>query len=295
MRGLILAVAAAAGLMASGAASAATSLDLGAAGGFALVDLASGKTLGLNSGPLAGNVLLGNHVNAAFAGGGGGHITGVLDYDSTVTGTNTFTQLATAPTTATVSTAFTTDAFNAANGVASYIEGLAATQSFGTINSTTTINGNGGLNVIHLGSLQNALLTLHGGANDMFVFDVSGTFATNQHMALTGGVTADHVIFDFTGASGNVFQTSGGDLLYGTFLATHGGSFQFSNLVLTGALINTGGNVQFVSGSELPTFSSFKAPVPEPAAWALMVLGMGALGAELRRRRNDGLGRAVAG
>jgi hypothetical protein len=286
MRRAILAATTAVALMSGAAAQAATSLNLGTAGNFALVDLANGKTLGMNSGPLAGNVLLGNGVKAAFSGGGGGRITGVLDYDSTVTGTNTFSQLATAPTTALVSTTVTTEALNDANGVASYIEGLTATQTFGNITGTTTITGNGGLNVIHVGNLQNPILNLSGNASDFFVFDVSGVFNTNQVMSLIGGVTANHVIFDFTGTSGNVFQTSGGDLLEGTYLATHGGNFQFSNLDLTGALINTGGNVQFVSGTSIPTFASFSGPpVPEPSTWALMIAGFGLAGAALRRRR----------
>jgi hypothetical protein len=286
MRGTILAATASICALLGGAANAATSLDLGSAGNFALVDLASGTTLGMNSGPLAGDVLLGHGAKAAFSGGGGGHITGVLDYDSTVTGTNTFSQLATAPTTASVTTAFTTGALNSANGVASYIEGLAATQTFGNINNTTTIVGDGGLNVIHVGNIQNAPLTLSGNASDYFVVEVTGTFQTNRTMALIGGVTASHVIFDFTGTSGNVFQTSGGDRLEGTFLATHGGGFNFSDLDLTGALINTDGNVQFVSGSEIPTFAGFTAPpVPEPASWALMILGFGAVGARVRSRR----------
>jgi hypothetical protein len=55
--------------------------------------------------------------------------------------------------------------------------------------------------------------------------------------------------------------TSGGDVLFGTFLATHGGDFQFSELDLTGQLINTAGHIQFVSGSTIER-------VPGPIAGA---------------------------
>jgi hypothetical protein len=131
-------------------------------------------------------------------------------------------------------------------------------------------------------NIQNAKLTLSGNANDFFVFNVSNAIQTNQAMALSGGVLASHVLFNLTGA-GTVFQTSGGDASFGTYLATHGGRFQFSNLVLNGALINTGGDVQFVSGAKIPTFTPFVVPVPA-AIW-LLGSGLTGLVAVARRRR----------
>lgn len=112
-------------------------------------------------------------------------------------------------------------------------------------------------------------LTLSGSPNDVFLFNVSGNYQTNQQMILTGGVKPGNILFNFTATSGNVFQTSGGDLSYGIYLATRGGNFQFSNLNLMGELINTAGNVQLVSGSKIPTF----VPVPPTVygAGALMV------------------------
>jgi hypothetical protein len=137
-----------------------------------------------------------------------------------------------------------------ANSVATFAAGLTATQTFTSITSTTTFTGSGGLNVINVGSIQNAAITISGGANDFFVINVSGSYNTNVPMTLIG-VTAAQILWNFTGTSGNVFQTSGGDQdLYGTFLATKGGQFQFSNLGLVGELINTGGNIQLVSGRQ---------------------------------------------
>jgi hypothetical protein len=51
-------------------------------------------------------------------------------------------------------------------------------------------------------------------------------------------------------------------LSIGTYLATDGGQFQFSNLNLDGQLINTAGNVQFVSGAQIPTLAPFTVPAP---------------------------------
>jgi hypothetical protein len=263
-------------------------LNLGILTNYALVDLGSGTTLGQNSGPVAGNELLGNSVKAAFAGGNNGQINGTLYYDSTVTGTNTFSQLQNAPTTSLVSTSVTSQAFSYAQAASNYAASLTATQTYGNINSATTITGNGGLNVIDVSNIQNAPLTIKGNSSDTFVINVSGTFNTNQLMTLSG-VSASQILFNFTGTSGTVLQTSGGDQLYGTMLAADGGGFQFSELNLNGALIDTGGNEQFVSGSKITTFSAFAGDgssqsVPEPSS--LLSFAAGLLGlASLARRR----------
>jgi len=125
------------------------------------------------------------------------------------------------------------------------------------------------LNVISVGSVQNATLTINGSANDFFVFNVSGAIQTNHVMTLTGGVPASHILWNLIG-TGTVLQTSGGDVLVGTFLATNGGQFQFSELQLTGALINTGGNIQLVSGNHTLTQAGFTPP-PAPGQCPITV------------------------
>lgn len=250
-------------------------INLGTAGNYALVDLGMGTQLGLNSGPIAGNVLLGNGVNAAFSGGNNGKITGTLFYDSTVTGTGTFSQLNTAPTTKMVSTTVTQQALTDAQNASAAASALKATQNFGSITKSTTITGNGGTNVIDVASIQNAPLTLSGNKNDFFIFNVTGNISMNVAMTLSG-VNASHILFNMTGASGTTFSTSGGNKLYGTFLATKGVNFQFSNLDLTGALINTDAKVQFVSGCSIPTFVPFQS-TPEPSTMLLAITCMGGL------------------
>jgi len=253
---------------------------------YAFVDLGA-TTLGWNSGPIAGNVLLGQGVKANLSGGNNGGLTngGVVNFDSTATISGS---LQNPITEVPVSTSFTATALADAQNVSSYASSLSPTQTFSTINNTTTITGDGGLNVIDVANIQNAKLTLSGNANDYFIFNVTGGIQTNQAMTLSGGVLASHVLFNLTG-TGTVFQTSGGDLSYGTYLATNGGQFQFSNLNLDGALINTAGNVQFVSGAKIPTFAPFTVPaVPEPTTLALFGAGLLGLGARVTRWRKGG-------
>ena len=258
-------------------------LDLGMDNNFAFIDLGA-TTLGWNSGPIAGNVLFGLGLHANLSGGNNGGLTngGVLFHDSSAIISGSLQN----PVTETlVPTTTTQAAATIAQNVSSFASSLAATQTFTTINNTTTITGNGGLNVIDVANITNAKLTLSGTANDFFVFNVSNAISTNQPMTLSGGVSPSNILFNLTGTGTvAVFQTSGGDVSFGTYLATNGGKFQFSNLNLTGRLINIGGDVQFVSGSMIPA-------VPEPGTFALIGLGAIALICAVREPRRRGLRR----
>jgi hypothetical protein len=273
----------AAGLAVIAPAAMGTGLDLGVAGNYSVISLGNGKTIGQNSGPVAGNELLGNGVTANFSGGGGGSIAGILYYDSTVKNPNTFALLQTAPTTQLVATSVTQAVLTCAQNVSNYAAGLAATQTYGNITTSTTFTGNGGLNVVDIANINNAPLKIVGGAKDTFVFNISGAYSTNVAMTLQG-VTASQILFNFTATSGTVFSTSGGDVSYGTYLAADGGDFQFSNLNLTGELINTAGNVQLVSGSGVGTFQKFTPAVPEADTYLFGVFLIGVIAVSRIRR-----------
>jgi len=232
----------------------ATGLNLGTDASYIFIDTGNTK-LGWNAYQLNGNVLFGQGLTVQLSGGNNGGLgAGFKVYDDSTT--NISGSLQNPLTFASVPTSQTAAAAATAKSVSNYANGLAATQAFNSINNNMTINGDGGLNVIDVGSIQNANLTIHGSASDYFIFNVSNGIQTNQVITLTGGVTASNILWNLTG-SGNVLQTSGGNVLVGTFLATNGGQFQFSELQLTGALINTGGNVQLVSGNHTLTQAGF--------------------------------------
>jgi hypothetical protein len=256
---------------------------------YAIVSVGPNASIMVNSGPVNGAVLLGDGSSSSSSGGGNGAINGGVFVSGTESGDD-LTHINTPPTVTTVPGTIGTTAYSDAGTLSGNASALLATETFtGTVSGAVSITGDGGLNVIDFNSLNNPLLTITGTASDTFVFNVSGTFSTNEVMTLDG-VSASQILWNFTGTSGNVFQTSGGDVVYGTFLATDGGNFQFSNLDLTGQLINTDGHIQDVSGSEIPTFVPFSppaTPVPEPASMILFgtaLAGMVPLRRLVRRR-----------
>ena len=216
---------------------------------YAVVSVGPNASVKVNSGPIKGNVLLGDGTTSSSSGGNNGQVTGRVDVSPTVSGDN-LSHIQNAPNIVQVPSSVGVQAFNDAVALSNQASTLGAspTQTFGSINGAQNIIGNGGLNVINIASLSNPDLTITGNANDKFVFNISGNFSTN-HALVLNGVDASQLLWNLTGASGNIFQTSGGNTLYGTFLATHGGDFQFSNLHLTGQLINTAGHMEIVSGS----------------------------------------------
>jgi hypothetical protein len=219
------------------------------------------------------SVLFGGGLTAKLSGGNNGGLTngGKLFHDST---TNISGALQNPVTLQLVPDSVTQNAASIAKSVSAAASAKNPTQTFDTINTTTTITGNGGLNVIDVNNIQNAKLTLSGGPNDFFLFNVANAMSTNQPMTLSG-ISPDRVLFNLTG-TGTVFQTSGCDKSFGTYLAINGGKFQFSNLVLTGRLINIGGDLQLVSGSRIPV-------VAEPGTFWLVVIGAIAVAGGVRR------------
>jgi hypothetical protein len=65
-------------------------------------------------------------------------------------------------------------------------------------------------------------LTIQGGANDYVVLNINnGTSneALGGSISLSGGITSDHLLFNFTGSSGNLQASTGGAEVFGILLA----------------------------------------------------------------------------
>jgi hypothetical protein len=208
----------------------ATGLNLNTAGNYLLLDFGGTYSQnGLGSAGIQGNVGLAGTTKANVSGPQTDTITGAVDYGSSVTGLNTFSQATVngglVPTSNLNGTTRTTysDALAVANFAASLSPDVTYTS---TLSSPTTFTaGSGGLNVIDIGTsanqagIQNAPLTFSGGANDYFVVNVYGDVSLNTSMTLSGGVTANHILFNILSSDNNNFQTSNPSTkIYGTIL-----------------------------------------------------------------------------
>jgi hypothetical protein len=154
--------------------------------------------------------------------------------------------------------------------------------------------------------LDNVSLVADGSLTNLVVnggFEIgSGSSPTGWSFQNPNGATFQGVIQAGTGVGGTNAWFDGSVQAYDTLfqnIATVGGthytvSFDmfddgslttFSRLSTNGNVTDTGGN-----GANLVVYAGVGAPVlrddvPEPAAWALMLVGFGGLGALLRRRR----------
>jgi len=144
---------------------------------------------------------------------------------------------------------------------------LTPTQSFGSITKPTTVVGNGGLNVININGDIKASLTLSGGPNDVFIINVTGSLKFNQNsvLGLAGGVTANHVLYNFTGAKGDI-DAQNHNVLNGTLLAPN----YNVNLdgVLNGELVAGGKTINLLPGATINAIP-FATTTPQAADAAL--------------------------
>jgi hypothetical protein len=163
-----------------------------------------------------------------------------------------------------------TSAFAAAGSASSSDGALASTTSI----SSNTITGTQAVNVVNVSSITHDL-TISGNANQVFVINVtgnSGNVINLSNITLTGGVTANHVLFNVTG-SGNI--NLGNGVVNGTFLDTGSGSVTLNGTAVTGGIIAGSGGMT-VANSATITADSF-AVVNAPELPSITMAGVACL------------------
>jgi hypothetical protein len=132
---------------------------------------------------------------------------------------------------------------------------------------------------------NSAGFTVNGSASDYAVININNG-ASNENLggpiSLSGGITPNHVLFNFVGTSGNLGASAGGASINGTFLVPNM-KVNLDNMTLTGHLFGgqTGQDFQVVSG-----FNLNATLIPEPSTIVLGALGLVGLAVwKLRRSR----------
>jgi hypothetical protein len=157
------------------------------------------------------------------------------------------------------------DALNAA----ATFSAMTPTVLLSSINTNTTLTGNGATNVIKLSGSINLSgsnnLTLTGSANDRFIFNITGSLQMDgsSQVLLTGGVLAQNVVFNFLGGGGQL-MTHVGNAVQGIILAPKR-DITFHGLF--GEVIGGGKNLTLMSGATVTGFpTENRRPVPDPGS-----------------------------
>ena len=164
--------------------------------------------------------------------------------------------------------------------------GTSGTTIFGTTNQTSTQVTFQGTEILTEPSNGQARIEAADGAYNSLTF-----FLSNSTLGFTA---AEFNLNAATNGNATISATDQrGDIFTQTFAVGSNGQ-NFFNLtsnsgeIIKQVRINTTANLSDTRQIRLGGVT--RAAVPEPASWAMMIFGMGAIGAAMRSRRRSGLG-----
>jgi hypothetical protein len=263
-------------------AGVAHAFSLGTAANYGiLTEAGAPHTVQMANSTLNGNWGIGTGGTAQFA---NGTVNGNVDFQGTsnppggtITGSVNGNVAAVGTALATVNSLATTLGSESGNS-------LAITGNGQTINATSGHLDGSGNYVFNVTSLSlSGGITVKGNASQYVVFDFNngnGNVKLNGTVSLTGGITADHVLFNFTGTGGQLGGNTHGGIINGDFLFPNM-TLVINNTTIDGRLFGgqPGQDFKFLAHTTL------NAPIPEPGTAVLMLGGLGLMGLVSRRRR----------
>jgi hypothetical protein len=276
------------------------SFILGQAGTFGMMYEGNGaNTLSFNNSNLTGNIGIG--ATGKFQGNGPGTITGIIKFAAANTGqfSNSGLTLVPSVNNPTYSVSSVTSALSTVNSLSQTLgleTGTSTTiSSGGSILASSGILDGTGNRVFIVSSINfpNGTFTITGAATDYVVLNIAdgvGNNGLNGSVVLAGGITSDHVLFNYTPSTSNLTtynndyaSLSGGPTMT---ISTNGltttgiflnptGDFSVNHSTVNGRIF--GGdtkNSAFVSGANLVAPPDI---VPEPSGVILCGIGLAGL------------------
>ena len=275
------------GILLASTASAAT-VDLGAASGFTVLGLDGGEVIINSATSITGDVGYSSGVVSntnqkvdSFVGTAYVHSDATFDHTSA-----TF-----APTGGIMSGTTSDNLLDQANldaiAASLAISAMSPTQDLGEISDNDSLTLTAGVYTVSDWKYKEDTMTLSGGADDAFFFNISGSFDFDSStIALTGGVTADNVYFNFMGSpvdtSAAINIGKSDSSFNGTILALNDSVNYHNPASFDGRIIAR--NINLHSDFNMNGPSTVLAPVPLPASMPMLLSALLGFGLFTRRR-----------
>jgi hypothetical protein len=155
--------------------------------------------------------------------------------------------------------------------------------------NANTINSNFNGSAAITGTFTSSEAIMMGGSGQATVLPVSGLLNTLTYTAL--GYTFTTATFNLIGDTGTTVNIFGYDAGGNQFVRTLTTGQNFTGLLATGSDVLTGFSISSAAGISsfeqlrLGGVQQITTAVPEPATWALMLMGFGGMGLAMRRNR----------
>ena len=265
--------------------------SLGDAANYAvLYEGAGAHNLQINSGPVNGSTILGN---IGLGNENGGTPQAQLNNPAVINGNINFAGSVNVNNSGAVVNGSTNGGVTTVENDLDYLNNLSATlgaeagtpvainignggsQTINASNGMLDANGNDVFSVSSLSFVNGATLTINGTASQYVVLNFNFSTHFSGTINLSGGITADQVLFNLIGGSSLV---TGDTLQFAANNVTQHGTFLDPNGTIQVNSVNIIGHVFGGDTSDMQIVSNGTVAVPEPQTWILLGVGLAALG-----------------